>query len=457
MTGADPRYTAYDMLNELDSGKSTLDFLISEKFDPIFAQMSRRDRNLTYALVYGVLRTRGTADWIISRFLSQKIEKTDPRVLNILRIALFQIFHMTRIPQSAAVNTAVEISKESFSPYVVKFVNGVLRNIIRGKESITWPDKNANPLLWLSVTCAFPEWMLKRWVKRYGFEETEKLCEFFNTAPPLSIRTNTLRLTRDQLATEILPFADTVTPVSYTPEGLLIHGLKCTVTELDAFHKGFFQVQDEAAQLVSHVLDPQPGETVMDACAGLGGKTGHMAQLMENRGLIVAIDNHAGRLGKLEVQMRRLGTDMVQVLNHNLHHDLTEALHPKHPLSYDRVLIDAPCSGTGVIRRNPDTKWFTQPKDFTRFGKNQLKYLETVSSLVKPGGTLVYAVCSIEPEETVDVISSFIKAHPEFIVKPITGIAGAIPGISEERGFIRSIPHVHQMDGFFIAALKKSA
>ncbi len=453
MTGADPRSIACDILNSLDTGKSTLDGLITEKFDPVFHAMDRRDRNFTYALIYGVLRTRGKLDWIIHRFSKSGIQKIDPPVLNILRCALFQIFFMDRTPPSAAVNTAVSLSKKTAPQWVVRFVNGLLRNIIRNQADITWPDKAADPLLWLSVEESFPLWMVSRWTERFGLEETCALCRFYNTIPPVTMRTNTLKVSRETLAASVIPFADTVAYTPYAPEGILATGLKARIQEMDAFAKGWFQVQDEAAQFVSHVVAPRPGETVMDACAGLGGKTGHMAQLMKNDGTITAMDSHTGRLEKLEIQMTRLGVSIVNVF----HHDLHQGLDPKHHLLYDRVLIDAPCSGTGVIRRNPDTRWSVAPDDFIRYREKQRRYIDNVSACVRPGGTLVYAVCSIEPEETADVVSGFMKAHPEFTALPISGIPDSFPlAAGAAGGRLRILPHEHQMDGFFIAAFKKN-
>ncbi len=453
MTVADPRSIACDILNSLDAGRSTLDGLITEKFDPVFLAMDRRDRNFTYALVYGVLRTRGKLDWIIHRFSKSGIQKIDPPVLNILRCALFQIFSMDRIPPSAAVNTAVSLSKKTAPQWVVRFVNGLLRNIIRNQADITWPDRTADPLLWLSVEESFPLWMVDRWTKRFGLEQTHALCRFYNRIPPVAMRTNTLKVSRKTLAAAVLPVADSVDFTPYSPEGILVTGLKAHIQEMDAFAKGWFQVQDEAAQLVSHAVAPHSGETVMDACAGLGGKTGHLAQLMKNAGTITAMDSHTGRLEKLEIQLARLGVSIASIF----HHDLNQALDRKHHLLYDRVLIDAPCSGTGVIRRNPDTRWSVTPDDFIRYRENQQRYIDNVSACVRPGGTLVYAVCSIEPEETDDVVSGFLKTHPEFTAMPISGIPDSFPLAADAAGGrLRILSHVHQMDGFFIAAFKKN-
>lgn len=453
MTGPDPRHIACEILDALDAGKSNLDYLIADTFDPDFRQMAPRDRNFTFALVYGVLRTRGRLDWIIERFSRTGIDKMDRKVLNILRAALYQVFFMSRVPASAAVNTAVGLArKKKAPPWVIRFVNGLLRNAVKNGINVDWPDKASDPLGWLVARQSFPRWMITRWTNRFGIAEAERLCRFFNTIPPLTVRVNTLKTTREKLAASLDSVSEKTAFTAYSPEGIRVSGMKPPVSELDACKKGLFQVQDEAAQLVSHVLSPVSGEAVMDACAGVGGKTGHIGQLMNNTGTITAMDSHEGRLKKLEAQMKRLGIKIVTVLRR----DLEEAPAPAKRLFYDRVLLDAPCSGTGVIRRNPDTRWRLEPEDPERFQGRQLRLLDKVADALKPGGTLVYAVCSIEPEETDAVVSGFLKARPGYAPKPLSGIAAQFPGADRENGVLRTIPHIHQMDGFFMAAFIKN-
>ncbi len=458
MTGSDPRRTACDILTALDAGiregrKQTLDNLIENRFDPSFQLMNQRDRNFTYAIVYGVLRTRGKLDWVIGQSSKSGLKKIDPYVQNILRMALFQVMNMSRVPASAAVNTAVALAKASSPPWVVGFVNGLLRGAVRNLDNLRWPQKDSDPVAWLSVDASFPEWILTRWTDRFGFEQTERLCRFFNEIPTLCLRTNTLKASREQLIDALRDVSAHAAPSALTPEGVVVSGLEGSIQEMAAFQDGWFQVQDEAAQVVAHAVAPRPGETILDACAGLGGKTGHLAQLMDNRGVIIAMDNHPGRLEKLVQQMTRLGIANVNVFNH----DLNQALDQKHRALYDRVLIDAPCSGMGVIRRNPDTRWLLAPGDLDRYREKQLRYLENVSAAVRPGGTLVYAVCSIEPEETDDVVAGFLRTQPGYARLGLPWIVdlfsdkpeGACEGV-------RILPHIHRTDGFFIAAFKKN-
>ncbi|MGM0452742.1 MAG: 16S rRNA (cytosine(967)-C(5))-methyltransferase RsmB [Thermodesulfobacteriota bacterium] len=451
MTEPDARKTAFQVLNALDRGHTHLDHYLARGFDAGHRQMARREKNLAFAIIYGVLRWRGRLDWIIGQFARQPIQKMRPDVLNLLRIGLFQIYFLDRIPDSAAVNTAVELAKSAAPPWAVKFVNGLLRNVVRHKTAVKWPDEKADFALHLSVDQSFPKWLVSRWIARFGNDDARQLCRFLNTIPPVTVRVNTLKTDRQTLAAHLEPVAESVRPTPYAPEGVRTRGLASEINELSAFQRGDFQVQDEAAQLVAHVLGPQPGETVLDACAGLGGKTGHITQLMQDRGRLVALDVDAEKLARLSAEMDRLAVSMVETRPF----DLQQPLDPGVGAGYDRVLVDAPCSGLGVIRRNPDTKWAVSAGDFDRYRHRQFRCLENVCGAVAAGGVLVYAVCSMEPEETEDVIAEFLAAHPEFSVDfSETGQAVFGP-LVDAGGFVRSLPHVHDMDGFFIARLKK--
>jgi len=450
-SGPDPRRSALQVLNILDKGRKTLDRILDEiqTNDPAF---SRRDRSLFYALTYGVLRWRGRLDWIIGHFSRPPIRRIDPKVLNILRLALFQIVFLDKIPDSAAVNTAVEMAKSVAPAWVVRYVNGVLRNAARGYRDIPYPDMDRDPATALAVIHSFPEWLMAKWLHRFGIETTVALCRATNTIPPVTLRVNTLKASREALIKAIGNQVEQTHPTHYTPDGVTLSGLRTAIPHMAEFRKGLFQVQDEAAQLVTLFLNPQPGETVLDACAGLGGKTGHMAQLMRNRGRIIALDSNNRKLSRLDAEMKRLGVSTVETRRVDL------SLPPRRlPLSrFDRVLLDAPCSGLGVLRRNPDTKWRIKKTDLKISGQRQALFMENLSRLVKPSGVLVYAVCSMEPEENEAVVKDFLNNHPEFVMD-IRG-SGLPPGAEaalDERGFLKTFPHRHGMDGFFAARLKR--
>jgi len=438
------RKTALDILNTLERGHETLDNIMEAAVTED-AGMSKRDRAFLQALVFGVLRWRGRLDFIIGQFSSRRFDKIDPGVLNILRLALFQIIYLDRVPESAAVNTAVDLAKTAVAPWVVGFVNAVLRKAARDYQTLCFPAVEKNTIKATATAKSFPEWIIRRWVRRYGPEATTALCDALNTIPPISVRTNRLKTSRHDLAESLAGEAEQITPTLCSPDGIDFVSPATSIPRLSAFKSGWFQVQDEAAQLVSLLLDPQPGETVLDACAGLGGKTGHIAQLMNNEGSVVALDINADKLLRLESEMQRLGISIVNTYRHNLEE---KNLQPKFN-RFDRLLLDAPCSGLGVMRRNPDIKWRTSRKNLAIFSSRQLTLLHHSSQLVKPSGVLVYAVCSPEPEENEDVVNEFLKKHAEFVInRQVTGLPDQMRSIQTADGWFKTFPHFNYMDGF---------
>jgi len=446
------RSTALKILNLLDRGHHTLDHEIDRAFNQN-RSFSRRDRALIHTLVYGVLRWRAHIDWIVDHFSKTRFDKIDPRVLNILRLGLIQILFLDKIPTSAAVDTSVQLTKSFAAPWVAGFVNAVLRKSATEYERIHFPDPQKQPVLALAVKKSFPEWLIHRWLNRFGFKETIALCDAINKIPPITIRTNTLTATRAQLIQSLQHQSQEVLPTPYAPEGITLAGPSVPIQELDAFVKGWFQVQDEASQMVASFLGPQPGETVLDACAGLGGKTGHIAQLMQNRGCIVAMDRNGAKLIKLSQEMQRLGIMIVQTRIHDLNH----VLNPDLIDFFDRILLDAPCSGLGVLRRNPDIKWKRKEANLYAYQKRQVTFLDTLANFVKPGGVVVFAVCSMEPEETDHVVTEFLKRHSNFRMD--RGAAAFPPQtnpVIDEKGCLRTYPHLNNTDGFVAVTLKRT-
>ncbi|CAB1064380.1 16S rRNA (cytosine(967)-C(5))-methyltransferase (EC [Olavius sp. associated proteobacterium Delta 1] len=448
----DARKSALDVLNILDKGHRTLDSILEEYFGTV-AIGSRQDRALFQALVYGVLRWRGRLDYLISHFSSTRFTKINPNVLNILRLALFQIIYLDRIPDSAAVNTAVELAKTCGAPWVVGYVNALLRKAARAYPNVSLPDPNQNAVAAMAVRKSFPEWIIRKWMNRYGSDNTASLCDSLNTIPPITVRTNTLKASRGQLAEALGSETALVSPTCYAPDGITFINPATSIPELSAFKAGWFQVQDEAAQLVSLLLDPQPGDTVLDACAGLGGKTGHIAQLMKNEGVLVALDVSESKLLRLKTDMPRLDISILSTINHNLERKLPRDLLP----AFDRILLDAPCSGLGVMRRNPDIKWRTSKRNLAKYKTRQIRLLENLSHLVKPSGILVYAVCSSEPEENKAVVNEFLKNHDEFVISKQFGqLPDTLCSMADVPGVFKTFPHLKQMDGFYAVRLQRN-
>ena len=447
----DPRQTALWTLNALEGGTATLDRVMAAAFEAA-PQLDRRDRGLANALVYGVQRWRGRLDWIITHFSRTPLARMDPAIRNILRLGLFQIAFMERIPVSAAVNTAVEMAKQTAAPWAARFVNGVLRSAARGLENVPFPDLSRDPVGAIAASRAFPRWLVKRWLRRFGLQETLALCDAANAIPPITLRTNTLKTSRAELLAALQSAAEDPQPTPHAPEGVRCARLRQALSGLPPFQQGWCQVQDEAAQLVTHLLDPRPGERVLDACAGRGGKTGHIAQRMKNRGALVALDNDNPRLAELSEELQRLGVGCVEIIPH----DLTQPVASLGARSFDRVLLDAPCSGLGVLQRNPDTKWAAERADLGRYGRRQLAFLQNLAPLVKAGGWLVYAVCSLEPEETDAVVAAFLEAVPGFdLARSAADGPLAAAGLVDAAGALRTLPHRHHMDGFFAVGLRR--
>jgi 16S rRNA (cytosine967-C5)-methyltransferase len=444
------RETALDILNTLDNSPMTLDTIMDSVFSS--GQQSKLDKAFIYSLVYGVLRWRGRLDWIVKHFSHTRPDKIEPKIYNILRLGLFQMMYLTRVPISAAVNTSVELAKTVSDTRTVNYVNALLRKASVEYQTVVFPDFQKQPVASIAATHAFPEWLVQRWVNRFGPFATRKLCEVFNTIPPITVRTNRLKTDRDSLIRQLADEAADVQATPHSPDGVSFYHPKLPIANLTAYHKGWFQVQDEAAQLVSCFLNPQPGETVLDACAGLGGKTGHMAQLMSNQGRIIAMDRQKQKLSQLRSEMMHLGISIVTTNSH----DLNTPFEKDPSRTFDRILLDAPCSGLGVLRRNPDAKWAFSKMNLEHYQQRQAAFLQTLAPMVKIGGILQYVVCSLEPEENEQVVDTFMGLHPNFMIqRSADTLSETVQPFVDNHGFFRTYPHINPMDGFFSVRFKR--
>lgn len=407
------------------------------------------DKAFITELVYGILRWRGRIDWIINQFSNIPTNKLDTQILNIMRMGVYQLLFLTKIPTFAVVNESAKLAALYRNKGKVGFVNANLRTIDRLRDKIVYPDIEIDPELHISVVYSHPFWMVKRWLKTFGLEATIDLCQSNNEIPPLTIRTNTIKVSREELINNLMEDVKEISLTFYSPEGIQVRGSH-DITTLSSFRKGLFQVQDEASQLVAHIIDPRPGERVLDACSAPGGKTTHMSQLMENRGEIFAMDNNSSRLALLEENCKRLGITNVKTFNKDASKPLefSEQFH--------RILVDAPCSGMGVLRKNPDSKWKKKEENIISLKRLQLSILNNLAYYLKEDGIMVYSTCTLNPEENEDVVDDFLTSNPEFALE---SIAKFLPDICsplvDNRGFFKSYPHLHDMDGFFAARLIK--
>lgn len=418
------------------------------------SRLEGRDRGLATELVYGVTRRRGTVDWAIGQVATRPLDQIDPWIRNILREAVYQILYMERIPQSAAVDEAVELAKQYGHAGVAKFVNGVLRNLLRRLPTLHWPDPAVDPVGAAAIKHSHPEWLVREWTDRFGPETAEALMEASNRIPPLTIRINPLKAAREQVAEALAAEGVRTEPTPHSPYGLIIHELTSAshLDRLKAMKAGLFTVQDESSMLVAPVLNPQPGATVIDMAAAPGGKATHLAELMENQGQVLALDIHPHKVDLIEQNAKRLGASIVEAV----YMDAREAGR-KMPGRADFVLCDAPCSGLGTLARRPDARWRKQPGDIEELVPIQQGLLESAAAALKPGGALVYSTCTIHPRENQELVEAFVAAHPEFQFDEIARYLPPTLAADATGGYIQLLPHRHGTDGFFMARLVKRA
>lgn len=440
------------VLDEVDTkgayANLALDRILSE------AEIDSRERSLATEIVYGTLRNRAYIDWVIDSLTPRGIDSIDPKLLNILRTAIYQIRFLTRIPPFAAVNEAVNLSKKRAGRNTHRFVNGLLRSYVRRIRELVPPSLEEDPALSLSITYSFPRWMVERWLAEYGLGNTVKLCEYFNSSPQLTVRVNRLRATRQEVADRLAARGIDVSLASHTEVGLVLKGASA-VTHIPEFIEGLFTVQDVSSMLVAPVVNPRAGSLVVDACGAPGGKTTHLAELMDDTGTVLSLDVHEHRLRATREAASRLGLSSIKTMLH----DATKELSGLED-QVDALLIDAPCSGLGVLNRRADARWRKTPDDINQLVELQKSILDAMSKCLKPGGTLVYSTCTITREENDDVIDWFLDSHRNF--RP-SAIANFLPASLVSLGGLRSsndhsirlLPFVHGTDGFYIARLTR--
>jgi 16S rRNA (cytosine967-C5)-methyltransferase len=458
------RAICLDILDRAGGADVHPDRLLTDSFKR-YRNLTSLDRAFLTELTYGVIRWRGRLDWVIRHFSKIPFEKVEPRTLNILRLGLYQILFLSRTPSSAAVNESVELAKRTRGKGGAGFVNAVLRSSLRQKDEIRYPGFGQDPALHISVVQSHPLWLVQRWVKELGVEETLKICAYNNQISPLTLRTNTLKINRADLIEKLREKELKPLPCTFSEEGILLQDPPPT-SELPFLKEGLYIIQDEASQLITSLVDPKPGERILDACAAPGGKTTHMAQTMENRGEIYALDLSKGKLDWIEEMCQRLGVKIVKTIKGSAAASFPIAK----GLVFDGVLVDAPCSGFGTLRKNPDLKWRRGEKDIQRLSELQLSILGNLSGYVKDGGVLVYSTCTVFHEENEDVVERFLNEHSEFQLDPMERVASDIPacrqaGIAGDRSeefrpfiqsrYFKTFPPQNEMDGFFAARLVK--
>ena len=447
MSTKNPRRAAFDILLRIEKEKSFADILIDNELSKEIIKGA--DRGLLTELVYGVLRRQGTLDHIIGQFSSQRPEKLELYVRLLLRLGMYQSFFLDRVPVSAAVNETVNLAKE-LAPRASGFINAILRSADRGRDMISYPDREKIPIDYLAVRYSHPAWLTAQWIEQLGLEAAESLAAAMAEPPPFTVRANTLRISRDDLLERLAGEGVTCSPTAWSPDGIRLNQ-SGSITRLPSFRDGLFTVQDESSQLAPIFLTPQKGERVLDACAAPGGKSTQIAQLMGDSGEICACDVNHKKLRMIKETCDRLGISSVRTFTM----DATAGSNAIKETTFHRILVDAPCSGLGVIRRNPEGKWWKSQADLAQLAATQLDILENLCKYLEPGGTLLYATCSTSRQENEEVVDAFLSRHPEFGTEDLRPLFPAFLPLLTERGFFRSWPHRDGMDGFFAARLKK--
>jgi len=442
--GATPtRLLAVQILNRFDQTGAYINKVLAGRLKQ--SGLSERDRALVTELVNGTLRWRGKLRWYMSRLIPGKLGHLPAAVRNILEISLYQLLYTSRIPEYAILHEAVELAKQLEADRWAKLINGVLRSFLREYQDLPLPDIHEDPVLALAVRYSHPQWMVKRWIQRYGVEEAEKLCRANNERPGVFVRVNRLRADRQQIVEMFQQKGIPCQPSPYLPEFLRVEK-GGAVEELSAFKEGLFSIQDVSAGLVIYLLDPGPEEVILDMCAAPGGKTCHAAEFSRNGCTLIAMDKSRGRLALVQENCRRLGIKGVRYLAG----DGANIWLRQKP---DKILIDAPCSGLGVLSKRPDLRWRRRPSDIQNMRRLQQALLAQAAELVRPGGCIVYSTCTLEPEENEELIEDFLKAHPEFEIEEASGFVPA--EVATLKGFIYTFPHRHGMDGSFAVRLRR--
>lgn len=447
----DARRLAFEVLTQVEDRGAYASLLLDAKLER--AGLPPEERALATELTYGVLRWQGRLDYLLAAVADRPWEKVDPALRRLLRLGAYQLLFLTRVPVYAAVNETValtRVARPSNSEASKAFVNAVLRGLLRRQATLRFPDPAADPVGALATRWSHPHWLVARWLARLGAEEVEALLRANNETPALCVVVNRLKRQPDEVGSHLAQTAGSVTPGRFSP-GVFHLRDGAEALRDPAFGDGWYFPMDEAATLPPLLLDPQPGETVLDACAGGGGKAALLLGPLGGRGRVIALDPNPRAHRRLREARARLGLDRLLPLQADARQASRLFTRPM-----DGVLVDAPCSGLGTLRRHPERKWTQQEAGLAALAQLQHELLQGVAPLVKPGGQLVYSACSLEPEETDLVVEAFLRAFPEFTPDdPRGSLPPAAADLVDRGGAVRTWPHRHGIDGFYAIRLRR--
>lgn len=439
------RRCAHQVLMHIREKRSHADEVLDKTFRRK-PKLTPLDRAFVYEIVMGVLRWNIRIDWIIKQISKIDLNRMERRVLEALRMGIYQAIFMDRVPSYAVVNETVNLLERKEER---GFVNACLRRFLEMKEKIRYPDPVKDPLLFLSIYYSFPLWMVKKLYQIVGRADISRLLEALNEQAPLCLRVNTLKIKRDDFVALLKEKGYVAANTMYSPDGV-IFASRMHVREIPGYNEGYFSVQDEASQLISYMLGVKEGDTVLDICAAPGVKTTHLAALMENRGAIYAVDINFQRILLLKENSERMGVKII----YPIVADAVEGF-PFKGVKFDRILLDPPCSDLGIIRRHPEIKHRRKREDIERYKGIQMRLMENAVKLLNKKGILVYSVCTVVPEETEDLIKGIIKKGDIVVDDPREFLPESARTLVGKDLFLRIYPHRHGMDGFFAARLKK--
>lgn len=435
------RATAIKILNRFERSDSYLDVLLDKAIRE--NDFNELDRSLLTELVYGVIRWKAKLDYVLVGFYFGDYLKCLNVVKNAMRIALYQIMFLDKIPLFAAVNESVEYVKYIQGEKTAGIVNAVLRNIARNIDNIRYPDREEDIIYYLSVMYSYPRWIVKRWLDRYGETEAEKMLFSSNRRPYVTIRVNTFKTNTEFVIGELKKMNVQFFVSPYLPDSIVIRNPKFNILTSNLFNDGYVTIQDTSASLVSALVAPKEGQLIYDLCAAPGGKSFYLAEMMKNTGKIIALDKYPSKLRFIEEGSKRLGLT-------NIITQSGDAQEIRFDEPADIVLVDVPCSGLGTIAKNPDIKWKKEREDIYNLASLQKKILMNAAQNVKIDGALIYSTCTTEPEENEQNIEWFFSQFPNFVLDPAEKY---LPEIVCDSGFLRTLPSKHHIDGAFAARL----
>lgn len=442
----DPRLLAWKVLCRVEAGAKA-DVALGQAL--VRAKLTPADRALAVRLVYGTLSWQLYLDHLLAGFCHRPLVNLDPAIRVLLRMALFQICFLDKVPTFAAVDTAVELAKRHRRSAAAGLVNAVLRRAAQGWTGVPLPARARDVAAYLSVRYSHPRWVVEAWLHEYGEEETEQLLRANNEPAPTVLRANRLRTTRESLLQAFEQEGTHAKRGTYSPDAIIVSGFD--PARHPFYAQGLYSVQGEAAQLISYLLAPRADETILDLCAAPGGKTTHLAEMMRNRGRLIAVDSNRRGIERLRRECERLGICIVDA-----HLSDVRSWRPEPNGAFDRVLLDAPCSGLGTLRQHPEIRWRRTPESIEGLAQLQRQLLNQAALWVRPGGILLYATCTLLRRENEDVVEDFLARQPEFkVTPPGEELPASVRSLIDERGIFRSAPHRHMLDGFFAVRLRR--